>query len=107
MNKVWFFLGKPVREVRLLWRLFRDQRVHWLLKLIPVLGVLYLFSPIDLIPDLKIPGLGILDDLLVLVLGFWLFSILAPPAIVKEHLEDMSAIKVKYRVDKGNGTTRG
>jgi len=66
---------------RLVCRLVRDRRVPLAAKLIIPLLVLYLMSPIDLIPDF-IPVLGYLDDLLVLMLAVWAFARLAPPGIV-------------------------
>lgn len=36
--------------------------------LIPVMGLLYVLSPIDLLPEIAIPVLGTLDDLAVLAL---------------------------------------
>lgn len=36
--------------------------------ILPLLGILYVLSPIDLIPDIAIPVLGVADDLAVLSL---------------------------------------
>ncbi|MBI4306654.1 MAG: DUF1232 domain-containing protein [Chloroflexi bacterium] len=69
---------------RLVFRLLRDRRVPLLARAIIPLLVLYLLSPIDLIPDF-IPVLGYADDLLVLALAVWAFAKLADPAIVREH----------------------
>lgn len=49
---------------RLLMNLARDRRVPLLAKVVAVLGVLYVFSPIDVVPDV-VPGVGRLDDLWV------------------------------------------
>ncbi len=43
---------------RLCWRLWRDPRVSRLAKLIPVAALLYFISPIDVLPDWYIPGVG-------------------------------------------------
>jgi uncharacterized membrane protein YkvA (DUF1232 family) len=61
-------------------RLVRDRRVPLGAKAIIPLLVLYLMSPIDLVPDF-IPVLGYLDDLLVLMLAAWAFTKLAPPGM--------------------------
>jgi len=50
------------QQARLAVRLLREPRVPLLLKAIPVLALIYLISPLDLIPDI-LPGLGQLDDL--------------------------------------------
>lgn len=46
----------------------RDQRVPWPAKIIALLVVAYLLSPLDLIPDF-IPVLGYLDDIVIVPLG--------------------------------------
>lgn len=49
----------------LLVRLMRDRRVPRLPKLVALLGVGYVLSPIDLMPALLLGPLGLVDDLLV------------------------------------------
>jgi uncharacterized membrane protein YkvA (DUF1232 family) len=83
------FLGGLVRQARLGWRLIRDSRVPGWVKLVPFVALVYLLSPIDLIPDWALPGLGEVDDLVVLVLALKMFVDLSPPGIVREHLEDL------------------
>lgn len=82
--------GSKVREIvqqlRLAYNLMRDERVGLTAKLIPLLGLLYIISPIDLVSDL-VPGLGQLDDLAVLVFALRMFFEFSPQDIVKEHLE--------------------
>ena len=83
------FLGDLVKQARLVWRLLHDGRVPSWVKLVPLVGAVYLLSPIDLIPDLMLPGLGELDDLAVILISLRMFVELAPPGIVREHLEDL------------------
>jgi uncharacterized membrane protein YkvA (DUF1232 family) len=73
-------------RVRLILRLLGDGRVSAWLKIIPVVGLLYLVSPLDLIPDIALPVIGELDDAAVLWLSNYLFVELCPPAIVQEHV---------------------
>src|SRR5215213_4981523 len=82
------------QRLRLSWRLFRDGRVpNWMKALVPIFAMLYVFAPIDLIPDFVL-GLGQLDDLSVL--GFSIFVMtrllprLAPREVVDDHLSSMS-----------------
>ena len=49
----------------LLIRLLRDDRVPRMPKLIALVGVAYVLSPIDLLPALLLGPLGLVDDLLV------------------------------------------
>jgi uncharacterized membrane protein YkvA (DUF1232 family) len=82
-------LGGLVRQARLGWRLLRDSRVPAWVKMVPVVGLLYFLSPIDIIPDWMLPGLGELDDLVILVLALKMFVDLSPPGVVREHLQDL------------------
>src|SRR5512140_3939658 len=80
-----------VMRVKLILRLVGDKRVNPWLKLIPVAGLAYLISPIDLIPDIMLPVIGELDDAAVLWLTNYLFVELCPPEIVREHVKALSA----------------
>lgn len=91
------FLGGILRDVRLAWRLLLDRRVPLLLKLIPPAAILYTLFPVDFVPDL-LPGLGQLDDLGILLVGLRLFILLAPQAIVQQHLSEMEAGSGAWRV---------
>jgi len=88
-------LLEPGMRQRLLlsWRLLRDPRVAPRLKLVaPAVALLYLVSPVDLVPDLLV-GLGQLDDLGVVAVAILLLTRLlprlAPPEVVREHLAGM------------------
>lgn len=79
-------------QLRLSWRLLRDERVSALKFALPTLLALYVISPIDPIPDFLL-GLGQVDDLGVVVAGVLLIARflprLAPGYVVDEHLRDM------------------
>jgi uncharacterized membrane protein YkvA (DUF1232 family) len=87
--------GSVVRDfilrVKLILRLVGDKRINPWLKLIPVGGLLYLISPIDLIPDIALPIIGELDDAAVLWITNYFFVELCPPEIVREHVKALSA----------------
>ena len=87
-------LRQTIFRARLLWRLFRDSRVHWLWKLIPIGGIVYVLFPFDFLPDLA-PVLGQIDDLGIFVGSLWLFMELCPDDVVKEHWDDLTAVTVK------------
>ncbi len=80
-----------VLRVKLLVRLIRDRRVSFWLKLIPLAGVVYLVSPIQLIPDLLLPVIGEVDDVAILYLTNALFVELAPKNVVREHVRALTA----------------
>ena len=67
---------------RVAWRLLWDGKVPMSAKIIPILTVLYILSPIDLIPDVVV-GLGQLDDLAILLGGVQLFIAVSPKDVVE------------------------
>lgn len=71
-------------QARLIWRLVQDPEVPLYLKLIPLAAVVYLISPIDLLPDMAL-GLGQLDDFGVILLGVRAFMQLTPAHIIEKH----------------------
>ena len=74
---------------RLYWRLFRDRRVSILPKALLVLTLLYVVSPLDVIPDF-IPGIGEMDDVVVVLTGLWLFVRLCPPEVVRQTVHEIA-----------------
>lgn len=68
----------------------RDPHVPWPVRLFGLAIAAYAFSPIDLIPDF-IPVLGLLDDLILVPLGVWLFVRLIPPALHARHVAEAEA----------------
>lgn len=72
------------RNGRLALRLARDQRVPLYAKAALALTLLYVFTPIDIVPD-WLPVVGQLDDLALLAGGLALFIRLCPPPVVAEH----------------------
>ena len=73
------------RLLRLYTRLMRDRRVPLFPKGVVVGALVYLISPMDLMPDMLMPLLGQLDDVLVLYLAFRALVRLSPPEVVAEH----------------------
>lgn len=71
-------------RAKLMFRLMGDQRVSTWLKLIPVGALVYFISPVDLIPAAVVPGIGALDDVAILWLGYYMFLELCPPEVVRE-----------------------
>ncbi|MCB1908497.1 MAG: DUF1232 domain-containing protein [Rhodocyclaceae bacterium] len=66
------------RDLRILWFALGDpRRPRWLLPAVAGLA-LYLFSPVDLLPD-TLPLIGIMDDLVLIPLAVgWLVGRLPP-----------------------------
>jgi uncharacterized membrane protein YkvA (DUF1232 family) len=87
-------LAQLVRTLRLVWRLFKDPRVPFLTKLIIPFTIVYVVSPIDLIPD-PILGLGQLDDIGAIVVGLTMFIEFCPHDLVEEHRHAIAAKEAK------------
>jgi len=71
-------------DLRLAWRLLREPRVPFLVKMLPVLALFYVVSPLDFIPDV-LPVLGQIDDLGILILSVKLFLRLCPTVATAFH----------------------
>lgn len=71
-------------QFKLLLRLMRDPRVSPLLKILPVAAVVYMISPLD-------AAVPVLDDAVLLGLGWYGFLELCPPDVVAEHRAALAA----------------
>jgi len=87
-NKQLSFFSGLVKQLKLVWLLFRDERVSLWTKSVLPLSLLYIVSPIDFLPDFFL-GLGQLDDLGVILLGMTLFVKLCPPELVNHYLDQL------------------
>lgn len=86
---------------QLAYKLMRHPEVPLVLKLIPVVAILYVLSPVDLVPDVAL-GLGQLDDLAILLIALRVFIQLAPPGALSdaEGKKDEATVTTTYRVEK-------
>ncbi len=73
--------------LKLIGRLMKDPRVKFWPKAALIGSLVYLISPVDLIPDFMIPLVGELDDLAILYLAVRYFFASVPPAVLQEHTE--------------------
>ena len=85
------FWAELLKSFRLAWRLLRDRRVPFVAKLIPLVVVVYVLSPFDLVPDVLL-GLGQLDDLTLLILGTQVFIAVCPSAVVQSHRDEIDGV---------------
>jgi uncharacterized membrane protein YkvA (DUF1232 family) len=77
----------------LAWRLFWDERVPFGTKFVPLLTLLYLVLPIDIVPDAFL-GVGQVDDIVLLLVGLRIFISLCPLEVVEEHKKAFTDGKV-------------
>jgi len=68
-----------LNRARLTWRLLRDERVSISFKAIPIFAIIYVLSPIDLIPFFPI------DDIAIVLFAMQIFIDSVPEAVVNEH----------------------
>ncbi len=87
-------MTKVINRMALIRRLWQDARVAWALLweprvplwtklLLPMLWIVYLLMPLDIIPDV-LPILGELDDLMVLMFIIRMFIQMSPPHVVQD-----------------------
>jgi len=80
-----------VTRLKLIGKLMGDRRVSFFLKLLPVASIAYLVSPIDLVPGVVLPVIGVLDDAAILWIGTNLFVELCPADVVQEHMAGLTS----------------
>lgn len=76
------FLEKLQKNISVFAYCLKHQDSPLLAKLLVVLLLSYLLSPIDLIPDF-IPVIGLLDELLILSIGMYLLVKIVPAEIMQ------------------------
>jgi uncharacterized membrane protein YkvA (DUF1232 family) len=74
--------------LRLYWRLLADPRVRLWPKAALVGALVYVVSPVDLLPDLM-PVVGQLDDVTLVALVGRLFLSWCPADVVAEHMRSL------------------
>ena len=89
-----FIINLP-KLFKLYYRLFKDPRTPFYLKLILTLTIIYVISPIDLFPDLMIPIIGHVDDLIIMIAALQYFLKKCPPEIVAEHIQAIQGEEIK------------
>ena len=75
---------KLLIDAHAVWLAARDPRAPVYASLFGLLIAAYALSPIDLIPDF-IPVLGLLDDVVLVPAGIWLFLRMLPAGLFEEH----------------------
>ena len=71
-------------DAHAVWLAARDRRTPWYARGWGWLVAAYALSPIDLIPDF-VPIIGMVDDVLLVPIGVWLFLRMVPEALFAEH----------------------
>ncbi len=88
MFKNWKAMAEKFEiETYALYLAYKDPKVPLRIKVVIILVIAYLLSPIDLIPDF-IPVLGYLDDFLLITVGIPILLKMVPKEIIDEHIEN-------------------
>lgn len=88
------FWRKTYQELQLVWHVMQDDRVAVYLKIIPIAVLVYLLSPLDLIPGF-LPIVGQLDDIGLLLLTLKMFVNLTPNEIVLDYKQQLGLEKLE------------
>ncbi|MCC7479486.1 DUF1232 domain-containing protein [bacterium] len=83
--------------LRLAASLLTDPRVSIWLKVGAAAGVVYVFSPLDVIPDFT--GIGMLDDIVITILILQTLIDLAPPHVVDQHCDRLGLKREELDMD--------
>ena len=83
MLRILYVLPLAWGGLKLAWRLLRDRRVPLYVKGLPVLALLYVLLPRDLISDI-LPVVGQMDDLVVVVVLLLAFVLLGLRAVAMD-----------------------
>ena len=83
-----------------------SHKVSIWLKLPIILAIIYLISPLDIIPDFLRPGIGHLDDIIALIFGISIFINFLPKKILlelikktpKKNQEKHKVVDGKYKI---------
>ena len=74
-----------------------DPRVPFWVRVALPLALIYVISPIDILPDF-IPVMGRVDDIIAIVVGIMILLKLAPKKVVNQYKKDnKTIIDGKYR----------
>lgn len=85
------------KEILILFFGLRDSRTTILAKLPAILSIIYLLSPIDLIPDF-IPFFGYIDDIVIVPLLLNVAIKMLPAVVREESIEKANRNQVKFKM---------
>ena len=84
--------------MKLSFKLLKDKRVPFYLKLLVYGAIAYIVSPFDLLPDFLIPFIGFFEDIIIAILCLIGLVKLSPPEVVEEHVKTINIEnKQRYR----------
>jgi uncharacterized membrane protein YkvA (DUF1232 family) len=101
---IWWRQAQRVqKQAHVFYFVFKHPRNPWYAKMIAACTAGYLLSPVQLIPSF-IPGIGFLDDLLVLFLGVKLLQKITSVEVLKECRKLADAAEAQRKEEIRSGT---
>ena len=92
-----------IEKIFLLVTAMHDTRTPWYAKVLVILTLAYIISPIDIIPDF-IPVLGLLDEVILVPLALIIILKLIPEPVKQAHNENLDD-KTRKRLQIIGGTS--
>lgn len=84
---IFFNLKERLRQFRTeaytIYLELRDPRTPWYARLLILFLLLYILSPIDIVPEV-IPAIGVIDDIVIVSAGIWALFLLIPKQVYDE-----------------------
>jgi uncharacterized membrane protein YkvA (DUF1232 family) len=84
LKRLWFWAKRLKSDIILLYFAVKDPRVPRQAKLLTLLLAAYIISPIDIIPDFVFPGLGYIDDIVLIPFAAQLIKKMIPITVVSD-----------------------
>ena len=82
-----------LKTLRNSFKYFFNDEIPFKYKLFPIFGLIYLLIPLDLLPEIRILGIGLIDDLFILYIACYWFERLS-----NKYLESKEYIETDYEV---------
>ena len=84
------FLYHLPKLLLLIHRLMQDRRVPIFTKFIPLLAVIYIVYPLDIIKEVFFGPFGYLDDIVITYYLLKTFIKMCPQEVVRDHVQQLS-----------------
>jgi len=94
LKGLWYWIKRLKSDIFIVYYASKDPRFPWRAKALLMLLAAYIISPIDLLPDFIIPGLGYVDDMLLIPLGAeFILKLIPAPVVSEAHFKAMHLVR--------------
>lgn len=84
MKRLWYWVKRLKSDIFILYFAVKDPRVPRQAKLLTLLLAAYILSPIDIIPDFVFPGVGYIDDIVLIPFAAQIIQKLIPITVISD-----------------------